>query len=42
MDVQQITMDPAEAAERLRAVRRQLHRRADEEYSAIAAGCEVR
>ena len=41
MNVQKITMDPAEARERLRAARRQLHRRADAEYEAVAAGYEA-
>lgn len=41
MDVQTITMEPEEARERLRAARRQLHRRADAEYEAVAAGYEA-
>lgn len=38
MNVPLITMDPTEAREQLRAYRAQLHRRADAEYEAVAAG----
>ncbi len=38
MNVDTITMDPAEARDRLRHYRRALHRSADEEYKAVAAG----
>lgn len=40
MDAQTITMPAEEAKERLRAYRKQLHRRADAEFEAIAAGYE--
>jgi hypothetical protein len=36
-----IQMDPAEARERLREYRRELHRRADDEYTAVAQGLEA-
>jgi hypothetical protein len=38
MNVELIKMDPAEAREQLRAYRRQLHRRVDAEYEAVAKG----
>lgn len=38
MNVELITMDPAEAREKLREYRRNLHRRADAEYEAVAKG----
>jgi hypothetical protein len=40
MDVQTISMPPEEAKERLKAYRRHLHRKADAEFEAIAAGYE--
>lgn len=40
MDAQTITMPAEEAKERLKAYRRQLHRKADAEFEAIAAGYE--
>lgn len=40
MNVQTIEMDPQEARERLREYRTALHRSADEEYQAAAAGYE--
>lgn len=40
MDTQMITMPAEEAKERLRAYRKQLHRKADAEFEAIAAGYE--
>lgn len=41
MDVQTITMDPAEAREKLREYRTGLHRKADAEWQAAAAGYEA-
>jgi hypothetical protein len=41
MNVETITMDPTEARERLRAYRGALHKRADAEYEAAAAGYEA-
>ncbi len=40
MNVQTITMDPAEARAKLKDYRTALHRSADEEYRAVAAGLE--
>lgn len=40
MNVATITMEPDTAREKLRALRRQLHRRADAEYEALARGYE--
>lgn len=40
MDAQTITMPPEEAQQRLKAYRRQLHRKADAEFQAIAEGYE--
>lgn len=41
MNVTRITMDREQARTKLRALRKQLHRRADAEYSALAAGYEA-
>ena len=41
MNVETITMDPAEAREKLKITRTLLHRRADEEYEALAAGYQA-
>lgn len=41
MNIQTIEMDPQEARERLKAYRASLHRSADEEYQAAAAGYEA-
>lgn len=41
MNVSTIQMDPAEARERLRDYRKDLHRRADDEYQAVASGYEA-
>lgn len=41
MDVNTITMPPDEARKRLRAYRKQLHRKADAEFEAAAAGYEA-
>lgn len=41
MDVQLVTMDPTEAREQLREYRASLHRSADAEYEAVAAGLEA-
>lgn len=41
MNVATITMEPDAAREKLRALRRQLHRRADAEYEALASGYEA-
>lgn len=41
MNVDLIKMDPAEAREQLREYRAELHRRADAEYQAVAAGLEA-
>lgn len=38
MEVQTITMDPDAAREKLRSVRRRLHRQADDEYKVLEAG----
>ena len=40
MDVQTIKMPTEEAKDQLRAYRKQLHRKADAEYEAIARGYE--